>query len=46
MKADLRISVKEYSRTKNLKVQLTRVAFPMGWPRRRLLFSGFSSFLG
>ena len=27
MKADLRISIKDYSRNKNLKVQLTRVPF-------------------
>jgi hypothetical protein len=27
MKADLRISVKDYSRGKNLKIQLTRVPF-------------------
>jgi len=28
MKADLRISVKNYRRSKNLKVQLTQVPFP------------------
>ena len=27
MKSDLRISVKDYSRNKNLKIQLTRVPF-------------------
>ena len=27
MKADFRISIKDYSRNKNLKVQLTRVPF-------------------
>jgi hypothetical protein len=27
MKADLRISIKDYSRDKNLKIQLTRVPF-------------------
>jgi len=27
MKADLRISVKDYSRNKNLKIQLSRVPF-------------------
>ena len=27
MKTDLRISVKDYSRNKNLKIQLTRVPF-------------------
>jgi hypothetical protein len=35
MKADLRISVKDYSRHKNLKVLLTRVPFgpPRFWVR-------------
>jgi hypothetical protein len=28
MKADLRISIKDYRRSKNLKIQLTRVPFP------------------